>query len=623
MYVVGTAGHVDHGKSSLVRALTGIDPDRLQEEKRREMTIDLGFAWLTLPSEREVSIVDVPGHERFIKNMLAGVGGVDLALLVVAADESVMPQTREHLAILDLIEVTRGVVALTKADLVEEEWLEIAAEEVAETLEGSALEGVAVMPVSAFTGQGLDEIKGELDRLLAETPPPRDVGRPRLSVDRAFAMAGFGAVVTGTLLDGALAVGQEVELAPSGLRGRVRGLQTHQRRIDSAEPGSRVAVNLSGVSHTQVQRGEVVTAPGWLRSTRQVDVFLRSPRWAPHSLKHNAGVTFHAGASETAARVRLLEATTLKPGEEGWAQVHLEQRLPLVKGDTFVVRSPLGTLGGGRIVDPAPRRHRRGQPAVLRRLEALERGTPREALLQALPPREPLELRTLVERVGLPADQARREVESLLDEGLVLAMGGKTLDAGTALYSSSAWGHVAERAAQALREHHREHPLRPGLPREELRSRLGLPSASYGRVLAALTAQGVLVEEGALVRAPDHEVRLGPEQERAASAYLRALEAQPYSPPTDGRPDPELLAVLASQGKVVRISADVVFASGAYERMVERIVERLGESGKITVADVRDMFGASRKYALPLLEYLDQQRITRRVGDERVLVKRP
>ncbi len=623
MYVVGTAGHVDHGKSSLVRALTGIDPDRLQEEKRREMTIDLGFAWLTLPSGREVSIVDVPGHERFIKNMLAGVGGVDLALLVVAADESVMPQTREHLAILDLIEVTKGVVALTKADLVEEEWLQIAAEEVAETLEGSALEGVGILPVSAFTGQGLDELKGELDRLLEETPPPRDVGRPRLSVDRAFAMAGFGAVVTGTLLDGALAVGQEVELAPSGRRGRVRGLQTHQRRIDSAEPGSRVAVNLSGVSHTQVQRGEVLTLPGWLRSTRQVDVFLRSPRWAPHPLKHNAGVTFHAGASETAARVRLLEAPVLKPGEEGWAQVHLEQRLPLVKGDTFVVRSPLGTLGGGRIVDPAPRRHRRGQPAVLQRLEALERGSPREALLQALPPREPLDLRTLVERVGLTEEQVRGELAPLLEEGLVLAIGSNALDRGTALYSAAAWRHLSDRAAQALREHHRDHPLRPGLPREELRSRLGLPSAAFAHVLAELAAQGVLVEDGALVRAPDHEVRLAPEQERAASAYLRALETQPYSPPTDSKPDSELLSVLASQGKVVRVSADIVFASGAYAQMVERIVERLDDSGRITVADVRDMFGASRKYALPLLEYLDQQRITRRVGDERVLVKRP
>ena len=623
MYVVGTAGHVDHGKSSLVRALTGIDPDRLQEEKRREMTIDLGFAWLTLPSGREVSIVDVPGHERFIKNMLAGVGGIDLALLVVAADESVMPQTREHLAILDLIEVSRGVVALTKADLVEEEWLQIAAEEVAETLEGSALEGVGILPVSAVTGHGLDALRGELDRLLEETHAPRDLGRPRLSVDRAFAMAGFGAVVTGTLLDGALAVGQEVELAPSGLRGRVRGLQTHQRRIERAEPGSRVAVNLSGVSHTQVQRGEVLTLPGWLRSTRQVDVFLRSPRGAAHSLKHNAGVTFHTGASETAARVRLLKAPVLKPGEEGWAQVHLEHRLPLVKGDTFVVRSPLGTLGGGRVVDPAPRRHRRGQPAVLRRLEALERGSPREALLQALPPREPIDLRTLVERVGLPDEQLRRELAPLLEEGLVLAVGGKTLEPGTALYSAAAWGRVAERAAQPLREHHRDYPLRSGLPREELRSRLGLPAASFARVLAALAAQGVLVEEGALVRAPDHEVRLAPEQERVAAAYLRALEAQPYSPPTDGRPDPELLAVLASQGKVVRVSADVVFAGDAYARMVERIVERLDECGRVTVADVRDMFGASRKYALPLLEHLDQQRITRRVGDERVLVKRP
>ena len=351
MFVIGTAGHVDHGKSTLVKALTGIDPDRLREEKEREMTIELGFAWLTLPSGREVSIVDVPGHERFGKNMLAGVGGIDLAMLVVAADESVMPQTREHLAILDLLCVNRGLAVLTKKDLVDDEWLELVQLELEEALQGTSMEGVSMVAVSAAAALGLDELKDALDRLLEETPPRADLGRPRLAVDRSFTMSGFGAVVTGTLLDGALSVGQVVELVPSGRRGRIRGLQSHRRRIESVGPGHRVAVNLSGVSREDVPRGEVLTVPGWLGTTRMVSVELRLTRWAPQPVRHNLGVTFHTGTSETNARVRLLDTQELKPGEHGWAQVHLERPLPLVKGDRFIIRSAQWTLGGGQVVE--------------------------------------------------------------------------------------------------------------------------------------------------------------------------------------------------------------------------------------------------------------------------------
>ena len=369
MYVIGTAGHVDHGKSTLVKALTDIDPDRFPEEKAREMTIDLGFAWMTLPSGREVSIVDVPGHERFIKNMLAGVGAIDLALLIVAADESVMPQTREHLAILDILQITRGLVVVTKTDLVDDELVELVKAEVEDTLIGTSFEGCPMVGVSAYTSDGMDELEATMDRILDETEARKDLGRPRLPIDRCFTISGFGTVVTGTLIDGTLTVGQEVELAGSGQRARIRGLQSHKTKVDATDPGVRLAVNLSGLSRDEVERGEILTIPGWLRPTRRLDVRLRMVKNAPHSLKHNEGITFHLFTSESPARVRLLGADRLAAGEEGWVQLLLSDPLPVVKGDFFVIRSSEDTLGGGQVVDPNPRRrYRRFDDDVVERL---------------------------------------------------------------------------------------------------------------------------------------------------------------------------------------------------------------------------------------------------------------
>ena len=321
MYVIGTAGHVDHGKSTLVKAMTDIDPDRFPEEKAREMTIDLGFAWMTLPSGRDVSIVDVPGHERFIKNMLAGVGAIDLALLVVAADESVMPQTREHLAILDILQITRGLVVITKTDLVDAELVELVKAEVEDTLRGTSFEGCPMVGVSSYTGEGMDEMKAKIDDILNETDSRKDLGRPRLPIDRCFTISGFGTVVTGTLIDGTLTVGQEIELAGSGQRARVRGLQSHKTKVDATDPGVRLAVNLSGLSKHEVERGEILTIPGWLKPTRRVDARLRMVKNAPNPLKHNQGVTFHLFTSEASARVRLLDADGLVAGQEGWVQI--------------------------------------------------------------------------------------------------------------------------------------------------------------------------------------------------------------------------------------------------------------------------------------------------------------
>jgi selenocysteine-specific elongation factor len=641
MYVVGTAGHVDHGKSTLVKALTGIDPDRLKEEKEREMTIDLGFAWLRLPSGNEVSIIDVPGHERFVNNMLAGVGGIDLALLIVAADESVMTQTREHLAILDLIQIRQGLVVITKKDLVDADWLELVAADVEDAVKGTVMEGARIIPVSALTGEGLPELVAAIDGLLQQAPPKKDVGRPRLPIDRSFTIAGFGTVVTGTLIDGSLSVGQEVELVPAGRTTRIRGLQTHRTKVEKAAPGSRVAANLSGISHEEIARGEVLTIPGWLRPTTAMDVRLRVIPGAPNPVRHNMFVTVHTGSSEAVARIRLLgiigahssAPLQAEPGETTWAQLKLEAPLAVVKGDYFVIRSSEATLGGGNIVDPHARRHQRvgahGRAPLLERLEVMQAGTDRDVLLKSIEMAEPADFKALVARANLDPSAAQAELEAMASEGLVVALGrgmrdegrgrGESLVPGIFIYTASGWSSVAQKARDILDAYHRQFPLRKGFPKEELRSRLGMTQQVFNHALPRLQADGAVVEEGALVKLPNHQPRLSPSQEKAAQDYIRLLESEPYSPPTDSPIDPEVLEFLAAEGKVVKVSETVVFSASAYRDMVDKISEYIREKGEVTVGDVRDMFNTSRKYALVLMDYLDQQRITRRVGDVRVL----
>ena len=619
MYVIGTAGHVDHGKSALVKALTGIDPDRLREEKERGMTIDLGFAWLALPSGREVSIVDVPGHERFIKNMLAGVGGIDLALLVVAADEAVMPQTREHLAILDLLQVKRGLVAISKSDLVDQDWLDLVTIEVEEILKGTSLQGSPIYTVSAYTGQGLTELVTAIDGMLEVTEPRRDTGRPRLPIDRSFIMSGFGTVVTGTLTDGTLSVGQEVELVLAEKRARIRGLQTHRKAVDTALLGTRTAVNLSGISHEEVQRGDVLTLPGWLRPTTAFDGHLRLIADAPRRLKHNTTVSFHAGTSETPARVRLLDRDELAPGEEGWAQFRLQYPIALVKGDFFIIRSSETTLGGGTVVEPYAKRHRRLHAPTLARLAILREGTGEEVLLQALESGGPMNLGAVARQANLSMDEAQSQMQALLMQGNVISLNGGSLTRSSILLASSTWDTIVSKARTALEGYHRQFPLRRGAPREEIRGRLGVDTPVSALAMQRLEGEGVFVVDGPGVRLPQHTVSPSSAQRRLLDDYVRLLESEPYSPPTAEPPEPDLLNLLVEEGKVAKVSETVVFSAPAYEKMVEKITQHLKSNGKITVAEVRDLFNTSRKYALALMEHLDQRRITRRVGDERVL----
>jgi selenocysteine-specific elongation factor len=645
MSCIGTAGHVDHGKSTLVTALTGIDPDRLAEEKARGMTIDLGFAWLTLPSGREASVVDVPGHESFIKNMLAGVGGIDVALLVIAADEGVMPQTEEHLAILDLLRVRSGVVALTKCDLVDDEWLELVRDEVAETLAPTTLAGSPIIACSAVTRAGLPALLAALDAALDAAPGRRDLGRPRLPVDRVFTITGFGTVVTGTLLDGALRIGQEVELLPRGQRARVRGLQAHKHTVEQGLPGNRVAINLAGVAKSDVARGNVLTYPGRLRPTTAIDVRLEVIRGAPRPVPHNAELNLYSGAAEVPARVSLLDADEIGPGEAGWAQLRLRAPLAVARGDRFIVRvpSPSLTVGGGVIVEPRARRHRRRDPAVLARLELLARGDPDEVVLAALRAdvgtaagargqgrrpggyggREPGEIERAT---GL----AREDVEVALDE---LVARGAAQRVGPYFLAGDEWERLRADSARLLADYHRQYPLRPGPPREEWRSRLGLPPRLANDVVPALVAAGELAEgshgngvpagHGATLRRPAHEPQLSPEQRRAVDALLERFRREPFGPPT--RPEVEeavggeVAAALIEQGTLVKVTDAILLERAAYAEVVARIVAYLRTHPTITVADARDLLGTTRKYMLAIFEHLDERRITRRSGDDRVL----
>ena len=619
MYVIGTAGHVDHGKSTLVEKLTGIDPDRLREEKERGMTIDLGFAWLPLPDGNEVSIVDVPGHERFVNNMLAGVGGIDLALLVVAADESVMPQTREHLAILDLLQVNRGLVAVTKSDLVESDWLDLVSAEVEDLLVGTTLEGSPVMAVSGATGEGLPELVSAIQQRLDEGEPRKDLGRPRLPIDRAFTISGFGTVVTGTLMDGVLEVGQEVALEPTGRKSRVRGLQSHKNKLERVSPGTRVAANLAGIGHEDVSRGEVLTTSGWLESSTAIDVQLKVLVDAPRPVRHNMFATVHVGSSETVARVRLLEKDLAYPGDTTWAQLKLEHPGAIVKGDFFVIRSNNSTLGGGRVVEPHARRHRRNHRPILDRLEVMSQGTDRDIIIKSIEASEPSAVDDLVNRANLEKAVLQTELEGLAAEGLVVILGDGPAGPGTMAFTAAGWSALAIKSGDFVDSYHRQYPLRTGAPKEELRSRLGMKQQVFGHVLAKLQTGGVLVEDGPSVRRADHVKSLSDEQRLVADRYVDTLKANPYSPPTDSPPDAELLGLLDNEGRVVKVNESVVFEAGAYGEMVDGVRAHIEGHGEITVADVRDMFGASRKYALALLDYLDQQRVTRRVGDARVL----
>lgn len=624
-FVIGTAGHVDHGKSTLVKALTGIDPDRLREEKEREMTIDLGFAWLKLPSGRQVSVVDVPGHERFIKNMLAGVGGIDAAVLVIAADEGPMPQTDEHLAILDLLDIERGIVALTKIDMVDDDWRELVTEEIREKLSGSTLAQAPIVPVSSLSGAGLDDLRAAIDEMLGIIPTHSESGRPRLPIDRVFTIAGFGTVVTGTLIDGPLDLAQEVEIQPSGLRGRVRGLQSHRSKVERAMPGSRTAVNLSGLAVEDLARGQVLTTPGWLTPTTVIDAQLRLIASSPRAIEQNDEVGFFSGSSETLARVTLLNDRRIEPGEETWVQFRLSEPIAVIKGDRFIIRqpSPSLTIGGGIVVDPHPKRHRRFRAEVIESLEVLAVGTPSEIVSQAMGS-SPIEFRALTRVVEIPDAEVRAALDELIADGSVLLLRRTSVDGpltpSTILMRADAFDAFIRLLHGMLATFHERNPLRRGMPKEEIRSRSGIAARPFEEIVARAAANGTLAVDGDILKLPEHEVRFTDAQRQRIDRYLGALRANPHTPPppSDFDIEPELAIALAEVGEVVRVDENIVFARETFDDVQRQVLEIIARNNSITLSQFRDHFGSSRKYAQAVLEYLDDRHVTRRVGDERV-----
>jgi selenocysteine-specific elongation factor len=615
LFVIGTAGHVDHGKSTLVRALTGIDPDRLAEEKAREMTIDLGFAWLKLPSGREVGVIDVPGHEHFVKNMLAGVSGMDLALLIVAANESIKQQTREHLAILDLMEVPQAVMVITQADLADADQVALVGMEIEDLIEPTRFAGASVVAVSSVTGQGLNELKIVIDRVLDKAQPRRDIGKPRLPLDRVFTISGSGTVVTGTLIDGSLALGQEVEVVPSGLKSRVRGLQTHKAQLNTVGPGNRAAVNLVGISSADLKRGQVLTRPCWLTPTAMLDARLRLLVQPGRPLRHNTEVSFHTGSAEIMARVRLLEKEEAQPGDITWVQFILEESLAVVNGDHYVIRSPMDTLGGGIIVEAHPRtRHRRFNRETLENLKTRGEGKIEETLLAALKAKQPQELSAFLSQSNLAAEVAQSAIESLAQQGKIAVVGEQK---SILVYTDSGWNQLKENILALVQDYHRKYPLRLGMPKAEISSKVKL-GTHFPDVLQKLFQAGILVEESAFVRLPGYEIKLAPAQQAKLDSYLRQLSQNPYAPAPDITLEPDLLNLLLDKGQIVKTTSGVVFSAAAYNDMVTKIMGNIKKNGQITLAEVRDMFQSSRKYVQALLEYMDEKKLTKRVGDDRV-----
>ncbi|AEF94430.1 selenocysteine-specific translation elongation factor [Desulfotomaculum nigrificans CO-1-SRB] len=627
--IIGTAGHVDHGKTALIKSLTGVDTDRLKEEKERGISIELGFTQLTLPSGKKAGIVDVPGHERFIKNMLAGVGGIDLVLLVIAADEGVMPQTREHLDILQLLQVKQGIVVLTKVDLVDEEWLGLVTEEVKEFLKGTVLEKAPVVPVSSVTGEGLPELLKLIDKAVDDTEEKISTGKLRLPIDRVFSVTGFGTVVTGTLLSGKISLGDTVQIMPQGLLSRVRSLQVHGQKVEQARAGQRTAVNLTGVEVDQVKRGNVLATPNSLTPSHRLDVKLLLLESVSKSLSNRERVRVYLGTDEILGRVRLLDREELEPGQEVFAQLEMEEQVVAGKGDRFVIRSysPMRTIGGGTVIDPNAPKHKRFRPEVLAALATKEQGTPDELIDQFLTGKQGLfTLEELAAATGLPGTEVDQAIKDLADKVKVIPTDKEDLFVASQVYRQ--WGLEVQKMAE---NYHREFPLREGYPKEEMRSRkfAFVSSKNFLYLLQALQKDGYIVVFEKTMASPTFKSQLSAAQQKQVDALVKAMMDGNLQPPSwnelvkkmklKDTEAQEYLQYLLRRGDLVKIGDDLYLAAERFKQGRRLIVDFLKEHQEISVAQTRDLLQTSRKFALPLLEYLDRERVTRRVGDNRVL----
>lgn len=637
-FVLGTSGHVDHGKSTLVKALTGIDPDRLIEEKRRGITIELGFAPLTLPDGTRCALVDVPGHERFVGAMVAGATGLDAVLLVVAVDEAVMPQTREHLEICRLLGVRRGLIALTKCDLLEsqgQELLELARADVAAMVEGSFLEGAQVLPVSARTGAGLDALRTALGELARAAPDRPAEGPGWVPVDRVFSVRGFGTVVTGTVVAGQLAVGEAVDLVPDGPQGvRIRGLQEHGSAVERLQAGQRAAINLAGVEVEQLARGMAVVAAGRARPTRRVDVQMESVRGLPEPLGGRFRALVHVGTASVTGTVRLLDREALLPGEQAMAQVALDAPLAARAGQHLLLRGFAElkgqgrTLAGGQVIDPTPRRHRRDRVAAAARVGLLAAGAV-EARLAALIAESgfmPIPLQQHADRLGISPKAAERAFQLLATRGQVVVVEREErigLD-------PSAHDLLVTRLATAIAEHEVAEPLAAGMPRESLRTALGLELSPrlLARLVESLLARGLAVASGELLQTPGRRASASPQASDLVGRVRSRLAAAGLGPPWVEELAGELgvavprlsqvLDLLQREGAVVRVKTEMWFDAAALALLQQRLLAHLESHGEIDMQGFKELVGQSRKWSIPLGEWFDERRVTLRVGDKRV-----
>jgi selenocysteine-specific elongation factor len=639
--IIGTAGHIDHGKTALVKALTGMDTDRLKEEKERGITIELGFAHLSLLSGQQVGVVDVPGHERFVKNMVAGAMGMDLVVLVVAADEGIMLQTTEHLEICRLLGVKRGLVVLTKKDLVEKEWLEMITEDVSDFVSGTFLEDAPVLAVSSTTGEGLDEFLRVLEEMVSEVVPRAPVGPYRLPVDRVFSVKGFGTVVTGTSVSGQIRLGDEVSIYPKGMTTRIRGIQIHGKKTQEAHPGMRTALNLQGIDKEDVSRGDVIATRGSLHASHLVDLNFLYLASADRPLRHRSPVRFHVGTAEVIGRV-LLQGDELVPGSEAYIQIMLKEPVAVLSGDHYVIRSysPIRTIGGGRILHPVPRRRKRTRPALWKELDILAKGGSADIIgyhLERAGVRG-LSRLELAMHSGIYGKRLARELDHLLSSRKVVCFEGE----GQRLIHGKVYGTLKERVLSILETFHRDNPLVHGLSKEELRSRLFSMAGVRGNafqppnqrlfqmLLSDLVKSGKAVHEKDLVRLSAHHVTLGDEEKELSRELELIFKQAGFQPPfredVIGRmaghkkAADNIFDLMAREGILVRLREDLYFHHSVLDRIKDMVTRFIKEHGELGINEFRDLAGGlSRKYMIPLLEYLDNQRVTIRIGDKRKL----
>lgn len=629
--VLGTAGHVDHGKTSLVKALTDIDTDRLKEEKERGITIDLGFAPLRLDDETFAGIVDVPGHERFVKNMVAGASGIDMVLLVIAADEGVMPQTREHLHICDLLNVKRGLVAVTKTDLVDEEWLSLVIDDIRTFLAESFLEDAPIIPVSSHSGAGLTDLVETLGRLVRHEEVSTRPDFFRLPVDRIFTMKGFGTVVTGTLMAGTVSVGDTVTVLPSGITTKVRGLQVHNESRSTAEPGFRTAINFQGLGMDEIRRGDTIAHPSVFEPSRRMDVLLRHLPGAKRKLKHRAPVRFHIGTAEIMARLHLVDRDDLEAGGETCCQVILEEPAVAMAGDHFVIRSysPVTTIGGGRILDPLAGKIKRYSPAGIEDLRLLNQGSTiekagtilRRAGMNGIP------LRQLVTRTGIPVAEQQDIMEGMFSRKEALLVDREERRAVAWVTYEGVTGKIID----IIAAYHKKFPLKKGMAKEELRISLGAqtPQKLFNKALLDLESRKLVTLDRETVAGADHGVHLSDDLETLKEDILRRYREAGLSPPAtkeileqsgrDAKQCANLLKVLVDQGMLVKVSDDMLFDSGSLEKLRADYKARLLDKEIFEPADFKELTGLSRKYIIPLMEYFDKTNLTIRVSNGRVL----